>query len=211
MPGGLVQARLPGFFALICSDFGFGTFSSLVENLESQAKQISEVGEAANCDLIAINTLRLDNTYRRRYYTSHGRRLAARSVVFMAKKKNAALSSLQMEVMQIIWDRQEVTVGEVLELISAKREIARNTVQTTLVRLEQKGWLKHRQVANAFRYSSAIGRQASLKGMLHEFVDRAFKGSVEGLVMALLEQQPLSRDEADRIRKIIDESEKKGK
>ena len=96
-------------------------------------------------------------------------------------------------------------------LISAKRPIARNTVQTTLVRLEDKGWLKHRQVANAFRYSPVVERQTSLGGMLCNLVDDAFEGSVEGLVMTLLQERSLSAGEADRIRKMIDHSEKKGK
>jgi predicted transcriptional regulator len=129
----------------------------------------------------------------------------------MAKKKSAALSSLQFEIMSIVWDRPEVTVGEVLELLAAKRPIARNTVQTTLVRLEEKGWLKHRQVANAFRYSAAIERQTSLGGMVREFVDNVFAGSIEGLVMTLLDKRTLSNAEADRIRKMIDQSEKRGR
>ena len=127
----------------------------------------------------------------------------------MARKKKPAATSLQMEIMQIVWDRGEVTVGEVLELISARREIARNTVQTTMVRLEEKGWLKHRQVANAFRYSAAVARQASLGSMVRELIDNAFDGSVEGLVMTLLEERSLSSAEADRIRKLIDDSLRK--
>jgi predicted transcriptional regulator len=104
-----------------------------------------------------------------------------------------------------------VTVGEVLELMSASRSIARNTVQTTMVRLEEKGWLRHRQVANAFRYSAAVERQTSLGGMLGDLIDNAFDGSTEGLVMTLLQERALSADEADRIRKLIDQSERKGK
>jgi predicted transcriptional regulator len=128
----------------------------------------------------------------------------------MAKKKRSGSSSLQLEIMRIVWERREVTVGEVLELLSARRAIARNTVQTTLVRLEEKGWLKHRQVANAFRYSAAIERQTSLGGILRDLLDDAFEGSVEGLVMTLLNERSLSAAEADRIRKMIDHSEKKG-
>jgi predicted transcriptional regulator len=129
----------------------------------------------------------------------------------MAKKRRPALSLLQLEIMNIVWERHEVTVGEVLELMAARRAIARNTVQTTMVRLEEKGWLKHRQVANAFRYSAAIDRQSSLGGMIGEFVDKVFEGSVEGLVMTLLQERPPSAAEADRIRKLIDNSERKGR
>lgn len=128
----------------------------------------------------------------------------------MAKKKLSPLSASQLEIMNIVWDRGEVTVGEVYELLATRRQIARNTIQTTLVRLEDKGWLTHRKVANAFRYSSTVPRKKTLGNMVEDLVDKAFDGSVEGLVMTLLEERGLSSAEADRIRKKIDQSEAKG-
>ena len=128
----------------------------------------------------------------------------------MAKKKLSPLSASQLEIMNIVWDRGEVTVGEVYELLATRRKIARNTIQTTLVRLEGKGWLTHRKVANAFRYSATVPRKETLGNMVKNLVDKAFDGSVEGLVMTLLEERELSSAEADRIRKIIDQSESKG-
>jgi BlaI family transcriptional regulator, penicillinase repressor len=121
------------------------------------------------------------------------------------------LSAAQLEIMNVVWDRGEVTVGEVYETLAARRKIARNTVQTTMVRLEEKGWLTHRTVANAFRYVAASPRQKTLRQMVTELVDTAFGGSAEGLVMTLLENRDLSASEADRIRALIEESEQKGK
>lgn len=129
----------------------------------------------------------------------------------MSGTKRRPLSPLQLAIMQLVWEHKEVTVGEVVELMSASRPIARTTVQTTLVRLEEKGWLKHRQVANAFRYSATVERQASLGRMVSNLVDKAFGGSVEGLVMTLLEERPPSAEEVDRIVKMINQSGKKGR
>lgn len=128
----------------------------------------------------------------------------------MARKKLSPLSASQLEIMNIVWDHGEVTVGEVYELLATRRQIARNTIQTTLVRLEDKGWLTHRKVANAFRYSSTVPRKKTVGNMVEYLVDNAFGGSVEGLVMTLLEERGLSSAEADRIREMIDQSEAKG-
>ncbi len=129
----------------------------------------------------------------------------------MAKQKLAPLSASQLEIMNIVWEQGETTVGEVHELLAARRQIARNTIQTTMVRIEGKGWLTHRKVVNAFRYSSTVPRERTLRNMVGDLVDNAFGGSVEGLVMTLLEERGLSSAEADRIRTMIDESETKGK
>ena len=57
--------------------------------------------------------------------------------------------------MRVVWDRGEAAVGEVWEAVSQKRPIARNTVQTVIARLAQKGWLKHRKQGRAFLYRAA--------------------------------------------------------
>ncbi len=125
----------------------------------------------------------------------------------MAKKTPRALSEAQQEVMEIIWDRGEATVSEVREVLLRKREVARNTVQTTMVRLEEKGWLKHRTSGRTFVYSANVPRRTSLGAKVSQVVDRMFAGSTEDLMTALLEYRGLSSDEADRIRAMIDNAE----
>ena len=114
------------------------------------------------------------------------------------------LSDAQLEIMRVVWDRGEVAVGEVWEALSQQRPIARNTVQTVITRLAQKGWLKHRKQGRAFLFRAAAPRDATLRGMVRRLVDTVFSGSAEGLVLAMLEGRGLSREEADRIRKLID-------
>lgn len=114
------------------------------------------------------------------------------------------LSDAQLEIMRVVWDRGEVAVGEVWDVLTQQRPIARNTVQTVISRLAQKGWLKHRKQGRAFLYRATAARDATVRGMVRRLVDTVFSGSAEGLVLAMLEGRSLSREEADRIRKLID-------
>jgi predicted transcriptional regulator len=130
---------------------------------------------------------------------------------FMAKDASAPLTAAQMEVMDLVWERGEATVGALWRELSARRPIARNTVQTTIVRLEQRGWLTHRDDGGGvFVYTPARRRGAAVKGMVRRLVDTAFEGSVSGLVMALLENHSLTPDEATRLRSLIDRAEADG-
>ena len=74
----------------------------------------------------------------------------------MTKRKEtpALPSDAQWEVLNIIWDRGEATVGEVWQAVSARRPVARNTVLTLVARLEEKGWLRRRTEGNVLHYSS---------------------------------------------------------
>lgn len=75
-----------------------------------------------------------------------------------------------------------------------------------MTRLAEKGWLKHRKKGRAFLFRAAVPRETTLRGLVGRLVDTAFSGSAEGLVLAMLEGRGLSSEEADRIRKLIDDA-----
>src|SRR4051794_19445542 len=117
------------------------------------------------------------------------------------------LSEGQLEIMNLVWDRGEATVAEVWKDLSPRRKVARNTVQTMMVRLEEKGWLTSQTDEHAFRYRAAVPREAVQGMMVRRLLDSAFGGSAEGLVMALLDGRGISAAEARRIRALIERAE----
>ena len=129
----------------------------------------------------------------------------------MAKADSSPLTDAQREIMEIVWERGEVTVSEVRHALAERRRLARNTVQTMIVRLEEKGWLKHREEGRTFVYSANQPRSVSLGAKVAQMVDRLFAGSPEEMVTALIEYRGLSPDESERIRDMIDEADMKQK
>jgi predicted transcriptional regulator len=130
----------------------------------------------------------------------------------MSKKNQTPpppLSEAQMEIMAAVWRGGPggATVAEVWAVLSRRRKVARNTVQTLMTRLEDKGWLGHRAEGTAFRYYARRARETTLRGLVGRLVDAAFGGSAEGLVTALLDGRGLSGDEAGRIRRLIERAE----
>jgi BlaI family transcriptional regulator, penicillinase repressor len=121
------------------------------------------------------------------------------------------LSEAQLEIMNVVWERGEVTVAEVWRALSAHRKLARNTVLTMLMRLEEKGWLRRDSEAHAHRYRAAVPRDTTLGTMISRLVETAFGGSAEGLMVALLHGRGVSKQEAARIRAMIDQAEKRGR
>ena len=127
------------------------------------------------------------------------------------RKTLPPLSDAQLEIMNVVWDGGTVTFAQVRDRLLVKRPIARNTVQTMMTRLEQKGWLRHRRNGKSFVYSPTVERATTLRGMVASLVEAAFAGSADDLVMALLDGRGISDEEAKRIRKMIDEARKKGR
>jgi BlaI family penicillinase repressor len=121
------------------------------------------------------------------------------------------LSQAQLEIMNVVWEQGEATVSTVWKALAAQRPVARNTVQTMMVRLEEKGWLRCSTAGHAFRYQAAKPREEVLGGMVQRLVDSAFGGSAEGLVLALLHGRGVTPAEVQRIRRMIDQADKEKK
>ena len=130
----------------------------------------------------------------------------------MAKSKRGELpplSDAQLEIMHLVWEGEEVTVTEVWDALSQRRQVARNTILTLMERLEKKGWLQRRPHGRTHVYRATVSREMTLGEVVDRLVDTAFAGSVEGLVLALLEGRGVTRQEADRVRQLIQEARKK--
>jgi BlaI family penicillinase repressor len=117
------------------------------------------------------------------------------------------LTEAQMEIMNVVWDKGEATVAEVRAKLPGRRELARNTILTVMDRLVEKGWLLRDTAGHAHRYRAAVTREATLNALVGRLVATTFGGSAEGLVMALLHGRGVSKQEAERIRAMIDKTE----
>ncbi len=128
----------------------------------------------------------------------------------MARRHSSlpGLSRSQREIMEIVWDRGEISAIEVREVLSAKkRDLAKNTVRTLLERMEAKGWLTHREDGRTFLYSAAQPREASIGQKVLEVVEHLCGGSPETLVTALLDYRGLRPEELKRIRQLLDHAQ----
>jgi BlaI family transcriptional regulator, penicillinase repressor len=124
----------------------------------------------------------------------------------MVANSRPPLSRAQREVMEVIWDRGEIGVLEVTDILNQDRSVARNTVRTLMDRMREKGWLKHRAEGRTYLYSAVVPREESLGQRVMEMVDKACGGEPEKLMMALLNYRGLSEDEATRIRQMLDDA-----
>lgn len=116
------------------------------------------------------------------------------------------LSPAQREIMEIVWERGEVTATEVRCVLSRTRNVARNTVRTLLERMEDKGWLEHRAEGRTFLYTAARPRHDTVGQKVREIVETVCGGSPETLVAALLDYRGLRPDELKRIRRLLDQA-----
>lgn len=115
------------------------------------------------------------------------------------------LGRVQLRIMRVLWNRGEATAREVTDEMGAQEPIAHSTVQTLLRQLEAKGAVGHERKERTFVFRPLIQEDAVSRSSLRDVLDRVFQGSVVGLVSHLLENEDVSREELERLRRLIDE------
>jgi beta-lactamase regulating signal transducer with metallopeptidase domain len=58
----------------------------------------------------------------------------------MARKKSPTLTEAELRLMEILWEKEEATVGDVVDALPKEQALAYSTVLTTMRILEQKGY-----------------------------------------------------------------------
>ena len=112
--------------------------------------------------------------------------------------------------MKIVWQRESATVRDVYEALLEHRKVAYTTVMTMMKILEQKKYLKKTQSERAYVYRPAQPQRQVIGAMVRDFVNRVFNGSAEPLLVHLVEEHDLSREDLDEISRLREESRKPG-
>ena len=104
--------------------------------------------------------------------------------------------------MKIVWERETTTVRDVYETLLEKRKVAYTTVMTMMKILEEKKYLKRTMAERAWLYRPAHPKGKVIGAMVSEFVNRVFNGSAEPLLLHLVEEHNLSREDFDEIERL---------
>src|ERR1700761_1383098 len=121
------------------------------------------------------------------------------------RRKSTVLTQQELEIMKIVWEHETVTVRDVYETLLKRRKVAYTTVMTMMKILEQKKYLKKDQTDRAYVYQPARPRRQVIGAMVRDFVNRVFNGSAEPLLVHLVEEHNLSREDLDEISRLREE------
>ncbi len=117
----------------------------------------------------------------------------------MIKKNRKPLSGLEHLVMSVIWDRGSATGEEVRTALAGRHPMKESTARTMLTRLEDKGYLRRRVDGRTNVYSSVSEPQSVAAGAVRQIIDRLCGGSVEQLLIGMVDDEVLTERELQRL------------
>ena len=113
----------------------------------------------------------------------------------------AELGELEREILSIIWRLGDATADQVRE--SLERPLKDSTIRTVLRRLEEKGYLAHSIDNRTFVYRPAQSPQKVAGRAVQRIVDWFCAGSVEDLLVGMVDSKVVSRAELERLARRI--------
>jgi predicted transcriptional regulator len=115
------------------------------------------------------------------------------------RPQSTILTGHELEIMKIVWERETVTVRDVYEALLETRKVAYTSVMTMMKILEQKKYLEKTRADRAYVYRPAQPKGKVIGAMVRDFVNRVFNGSAEPLLVHLVEEHNLSREDLNEI------------
>ena len=117
------------------------------------------------------------------------------------------LSEREWLVLGVLWDSGGATLGELTQALHQDTGWNRNTVLTYLTRMEAKGLVAIDKEGYPRLYRAALSREDCQAQARDSFLKQVYRGSTGDLVAAFLKEKPISAQERDALRCLLDDME----
>jgi predicted transcriptional regulator len=94
---------------------------------------------------------------------------------------------LEAQVMEVVWDRGDVSVRDVFEELNADRPLAYTTILSTMRNLEQKGFLQRSQQGTSHIYSPKYSKAELGRLAVNEVVNGLMDGFGQPFLACLVD------------------------
>jgi predicted transcriptional regulator len=101
--------------------------------------------------------------------------------------------------MEILWTLGPANSDQVRQALAAKRPLKDSTVRTILRRLQEKGYVRHKVEGRTFIYSGVEQPRNLAVRAVRQIIDRFCAGSVEQLLVGMVEGEVLDRRELQQL------------
>ncbi|HET9741156.1 MAG TPA: BlaI/MecI/CopY family transcriptional regulator [Terriglobales bacterium] len=124
----------------------------------------------------------------------------------MPPRQSETLTEAELRLMDVLWTKGSATVQQVLDALPRSPALAYNSVLTTIRVLERKGYVQHKKDRRAHIYSPVVDRGDASRSAVRQVVSRFFKNSHQLLVLNVLQDEQISSEELNNLRKLLDDA-----
>ena len=117
------------------------------------------------------------------------------------------LSEREWTVLNALWETKGAELGVLVNKLYETTGWSRNTVLTYLTRMESKELVRIDKETYPHIYYATLDRESCQQQERQSFLRRVYSGSAGDLIAAFLKEEPISQEEKERLRKILEDME----
>ncbi len=118
------------------------------------------------------------------------------------------ISDSEWQVMTLIWEKAPLPASEVVAALGKQKKWHPRTIRTLLDRLVKKQALLAILEGNRYLYQPLVSMEASVRQESRSFLQRVFGGESTAMLLHLVDDAELSKEDIKRLRAILAEKEK---
>ena len=112
-------------------------------------------------------------------------------------------SEAELEILQVIWAEEPVTVRQIHEVLLEKKKIGYTTTLKQVQRMTEKGMLERISEGKAHLYKAIVQEEKVQKTLFQRFVNSAFEGSAMKLLMHALGNSETTEEEIEALENFL--------
>lgn len=111
-------------------------------------------------------------------------------------------------IMKALWEKSPLKNRDIVETISKKSSWNNKTIETLLKRLVDKGAVGYSLINSKTReYYPIVSKEECIRVENETFLKKVYDGSVSMMMANFLKHQKLSKDEIEKLKRIIEEND----
>ena len=114
----------------------------------------------------------------------------------------------ELEILRILWTRGPSTVREVYEALLEKKSLGYTTVLKLLQIMTAKGTVRRNDTQRAHVYEACLPAEQTKRQLAGDMLQRVFEGSASQLMLHALAGRRTSREEIEKLRRLLNEHER---
>lgn len=121
----------------------------------------------------------------------------------MSAIKNIKPTEGELEILQVLWQRESATVRDVHEELLKVKEAGYTTTLKLMQIMFEKGLVSRDSSSKTHIYKPAVTKEKTQNLFLNKMIDSLFSGSSAQLVMQALGNHKTSKEELEEIRNYL--------
>ena len=117
------------------------------------------------------------------------------------------ISKAEWDVMKIVWDKSPCPAQEIIDLLSPVKGWKPKTIKSLISRLVNKEALGFHKAGKIYSYYPRVTKKECARIETKSFLNKVYDGALKSMLTAFIQEEKLSLEEIEELKKILEEKE----